>query len=1077
MSIYDSPADVPNQIKTEGEQIAVSWKPGVPTASTPGVPNSAEGTISWNIPTPARGCTTIADANSAYCGIIVAVSTTPFTAANRPVDGQFYAYPDPTVDPDKHTGDKLGNALVVGAFYEGETKARGEDLTTSMVVSDVDAETPYYVRVYAVDCQFRYHRDGIGAQSAPLRSAGTPDTDSNQTVELGSGVALSDSTGLSVGSPEPTYEFDLLVTDTYPDAKESQIIHIEVNGADVATYDDLVTEIRKNIAQYTIDNSAYGGAMTGPGSPCNPPGTGAYCLQSGVIKQFDGTQFNAVEGVLYETSDPSVVAVGSYWYAPTSDVLSIRVSGSPSWVEVNVTPSVEDPAVLISCDNYWFNGTKAYQWCGTTWCEQELYNASTDPSMASDLGCCAFWYDETNEQLFQWNESTSSWQQVFAIYWDVEPTNLITGTYWFDTTNNALFQRDPPSPAVWREIPNVSGSPVPAGQRVIVSEDEPTAPGDQLHWYNPTTEELKIYYASGSPLGWVDTPVLVWPNDPTDVESCDLWWNSVNDNLYKWDSVNSEWDQVQTFVKDAEDPYTPPTINEGALWYNPTDATLKRWNGSAWEDVEFVNNTVDPALPAAGAVWHKTDTDKWFVWQVSPGMWVEIDPFETDQDPAALAVGTLWFNPLTPALYERNSGSPYWTLVSYEDGCTLPYRGYLWYNQCNETLYRWSGAKWVDASDMIPVTVRIDGEGNLTFTTTTTGSKSVVLIIVPDGILTEVAGTSGYSCLPVVYSEISQHSFGFYGPEPCGLSPDRLRAITKANGVTKNNFLFRAISIAKILPQNHGFDGVSDIPSYLEDGVGTDGTSDERRYLIDAIRQQLGYPSVKVELTNQQLDTAIRKALDTFRMRSSLGYKRGFYFLDVIPGLQNYKLTSKQNGYNKIVTVMGAYRFTSAFLSSAHGAGVYGQVVLQHLYNMGTFDLTSFHLISQYIEQLEHLFATRLTYHWDEPTRVFSLYASFVRNERILLETTYERTEQELMTDRWCKNWIERWAISEALLILARIRGKYSTLPGAGGGVSLDAADLVTRAEGEQERLLDDLFENIGQDTEDYGQGTAFIIG
>jgi len=144
---------------------------------------------------------------------------------------------------------------------------------------------------------------------------------------------------------------------------------------------------------------------------------------------------------------------------------------------------------------------------------------------------------------------------------------------------------------------------------------------------------------------------------------------------------------------------------------------------------------------------------------------------------------------------------------------------------------------------------------------------------------------------------------------------------------------------------------------------------------------------------------------------------------------------------------------------------------------MGTFDLTSYHLISQYIEQLEHLFATRLVYHWDEPTRTFSLYHSFVRHERILLETTVERTEQEIMVDRWSKNWIERWALTEAMLILARIRGKFATLPGAGGGVSLDASDLTDRAEREQEALLDDIFENIGQDTEDYGQHTAFIIG
>jgi hypothetical protein len=174
---------------------------------------------------------------------------------------------------------------------------------------------------------------------------------------------------------------------------------------------------------------------------------------------------------------------------------------------------------------------------------------------------------------------------------------------------------------------------------------------------------------------------------------------------------------------------------------------------------------------------------------------------------------------------------------------------------------------------------------------------------------------------------------------------------------------------------------------------------------------------------------------------------------------------------------MAAYRFTSAFLSTAHGAGVYGQVVLQHLYNMGTYDLSSFHLISQYVEQLEHLFATRLTYHWDEPTRKLDFFDAFVRYERVLLDTVIDRSEQELFVDRYSKTWIERYALAESMLMLAQIRGKYASLPGAGGGISLNASELITQAEGIKAELNQQLDDFIAQDPEDIGIESTFIIG
>jgi hypothetical protein len=290
--------------------------------------------------------------------------------------------------------------------------------------------------------------------------------------------------------------------------------------------------------------------------------------------------------------------------------------------------------------------------------------------------------------------------------------------------------------------------------------------------------------------------------------------------------------------------------------------------------------------------------------------------------------------------------------------------------------------------------------------------------------------------------------------------------------------LFPALSVTAQLNQPVvGGDGLTGIPSYAEIGVGDSGDPAPRRELADNIRKQLGYPTVEVELTKYQMDAAIDQALEQLRLRSASAYRRVYFFIDVKQGYQKYLMTNERVGFNKIVNVMGAWRVTSAFMSVAHAGGVYGQTVLQHLYSMGTYDLVSYHIVSDYIEQLEQLFATRITYTFDEPSRELYFFQHFNHQERILLDCVIERTEQELITNRWTKRWIQSWAEAEAKEILAEIRGKFATLPGAGGGVSLNAADLLNSAQELKQGCLDDIDNFVVNDVENLGIGSEFIIG
>ena len=978
MGTFDSFADAAFQIKTEGEKITLTFKQGVP--------NSGQGTVEWNIPTPAHGCA--AGEQGAYCGIVILLSTIPLSADNIPENGKVYSA-DPTANYDLHSGDRIGNALVVGAFYEGEKKNRGEELTTSFVINDLQPGVPYYVAGYAVDCQYRYHRDGVRAYSDAYGSKDEPNDPARQLIKLnnGEGALPTDGTQLIPGQD---YYFSLNYVTDWPTNDSTNVYDITVNGSNAGTFEQLIAELNKQFS--LIDNPQQ--------SPI-PPNAGRFFWDSVKEKlyQFDGTNYVEINSVITFPTDPTTINVGSYWYDDTNDVL-YRWDGS-NWIATQFIKFASDPSTP-ECDVYWFNGTQGYQWNGTTWCEVQTFSQIDDPANPPQMPCGAHWFNTDDSALYQWNDTEQRWELTQAIYWHEPINNISVNTYWFNLTNSNLYQWDG---SAWNNV------------FAIVDSVEPSTPAPGVLWFNPSTEELKQW--NDTTTTWDPVDVIVWATQPNNISSCDKWWNSVTDVLYVWDAVNNEWDQVSAFYQTNVDPTTAQQIEVGAFWNN-TGGSYYFWNGASWTETTPIISPNDPTQPQSGDVWFNATNNIWYVYDVPvAGTWNSFLPIVSTNDPNTLPNGVYWYDTTSNALFVRNGVA--WQNVSFTTIPLTPPIGERWFNTSTDTLLEWSGSSWVEATPLLRS--YLDKTGNLIIETTETGS--------------------------VFYVEVEKDS----------------------------DTLFRSIpgaSIDEAMPGNDGLPGTS---TYDIIGIGDDGTPDERRELMDSIRAQLGYPVVDVELTTYQLDTAVQAAIESLRKRSSFAYRRTFFFLDVQPHKQRYKLTNKAYGYHKIVNVLTLRRFTSAFLSSAYGSGVYGQVVLQHLYNMGTFDLSSFYLVSQYVEQLEHLFSTRLTFSWDEDSRELDIYNSFARPERILMEATIERTEQSLFKNRWTKSWIERYALAEARIMLAEIRGKYASLPGAGGGVSLNASDLYARADLDRQELLQQLDDYVAQDIENYGMGVHFTIG
>lgn len=262
-------------------------------------------------------------------------------------------------------------------------------------------------------------------------------------------------------------------------------------------------------------------------------------------------------------------------------------------------------------------------------------------------------------------------------------------------------------------------------------------------------------------------------------------------------------------------------------------------------------------------------------------------------------------------------------------------------------------------------------------------------------------------------------------------------------------------------------------------GVGTDGSYDERLRMIKVLKHQLGWPQTCVELTEEQFNIGIDNALDEFRRRADNAYSHRHVSFTLKRNQSTYYLNDPRDKTDKIVNVLKIHRINQLGISSLSAeTGLYAQAFFNQLYQGSNVDVLSIHLMAQLSETYEKIFAGNLMFTWDEASRQLLILRRLnTDEERVVLEVVMERTEQELLLDRWAKQWLQGWAESELLEMLGMIRSKYGNLPGPNGGITLNGDQLIQMADQKQTELLRQMTDyEVGNGGVNFGN-TAFFIG
>lgn len=268
-------------------------------------------------------------------------------------------------------------------------------------------------------------------------------------------------------------------------------------------------------------------------------------------------------------------------------------------------------------------------------------------------------------------------------------------------------------------------------------------------------------------------------------------------------------------------------------------------------------------------------------------------------------------------------------------------------------------------------------------------------------------------------------------------------------------------------------------PSTEKVSIGNDGSYDERITLIKSLNAQLGWPQMCVELQEEQFNIAIDNALDNYRQLSAGAYRRGFVLYKLIAGQQKYYLNSAIDKTDHIVDIHKIHRMGPLGVYGGGPNDVWAQAFAQQYYNLaaGGGDILSTHLVAAYGEELNRLFAGDLAFQWDEPSHELVILRAIRGYETVVIEAMLERSEQELLLDRWCKQYIQNWALAELKMMLGLIRSKYASgTPGANGSINLNGELLVSEARQDMMEMKEELLNYEYGGLNNMGN-VSFLIG
>ena len=220
------------------------------------------------------------------------------------------------------------------------------------------------------------------------------------------------------------------------------------------------------------------------------------------------------------------------------------------------------------------------------------------------------------------------------------------------------------------------------------------------------------------------------------------------------------------------------------------------------------------------------------------------------------------------------------------------------------------------------------------------------------------------------------------------------------------------------------------------------------------IWSMLGYPQVRVELTEEDITDCIRMSLDKYLYYATpdLDY---YYFEGPTNNIQEYELPP-EIPHSAITEVI--YQPNSDIFTNLSGSGESFFLTYYMQRSGGTF-LADFYIAMSYKETLERTLGIAPSYEFLSRIvngQVKEYIRVYPKSENCLrLGIKYNRMITEYETDG--TTWVRKYALAWAKEKLGRVRSKFPSVPGPTGELQLDGGTLLQESATEKEALINEI--------------------
>ena len=214
---------------------------------------------------------------------------------------------------------------------------------------------------------------------------------------------------------------------------------------------------------------------------------------------------------------------------------------------------------------------------------------------------------------------------------------------------------------------------------------------------------------------------------------------------------------------------------------------------------------------------------------------------------------------------------------------------------------------------------------------------------------------------------------------------------------------------------------------------------------------RLGFPVVRVELTPFQIKSCIDEATTQLSYHAPL-WTRQFATFEASAGINLYELP--QHVIDNLDYVV--YKKTLLSIQSQAGTLEFDFFIkyFQDNFLFNNFAIGDFYLLQSHLEQIRKVLGQEGS--WEViNNKYLQVYPTpVVTPQQVLVE--YRAIDSNTIHPAY-RNWIQKYTLALAKGILGEVRGKYASIPGPGGGASLNGAALIQQSEKDRMALEEQL--------------------